>query len=407
MRRAYLVALIVLPLAASACWGGDRGAPRSEEGGPASPGSVAGDRVALRSAASRNSTLAADSLANTRIGGPYGTVLAFRFRSGWTGVVRRVRFYVVLNSDGRAGYSGGTGGTVRVALVPDSGGRRHVPEGRRLASATLDPPSRDAWPLVRFRRADHVVAGRYYHVTFTNLDPHPARNYVSVNALVSHGHRGPAPPVLDGLGVLLSDSADGGRTPGRWYPRVQRRGDRYAPILEVDGGRRAQRLGVGYMEVWAGNPKPIGGGAMVRQLLAPAAGKAITGAWLRVRRRYGATAPLQLRISLVSGGVLASGSVAARDVTSDDPGWVHVRFPGAIPLERAEQLALTATATADSAYEAFAIRKGTEFGFDPRTVFDGGFAQFTQGGAWVGWDQWGGRDLRTGDLQFALDTVKR
>jgi hypothetical protein len=361
----------------------------------------------LRRAESRDSTVAADSLANTRIGGPYGTVLAFRFRALWTGEVHGVRSYVVLNSDGRAGYSDGNGGTLRLALARDSGGPRHVPVRPSLASGTLDPPSRDAWPLVRFRQPGHVVAGRYYHVVFTNLDPDPRRNYVSVNALVSHGNDDPAPQVPDGLTVLLAGARDGGRTPGRWHPRVQRRGDRYTPILEVVGGQPGQRLGVGYMEVWVNNPKPIGGGAMVRQLLAPAAGRAITGAWLRVRRRKGASAPLQLRIERPGGGVLASGSVPSDAVRSDGPGWVHVRFPRPILAHGRERLALTAAATAASAYEAFAIRQGTEFGFDRRTVFDSGYAQFTDGGAWVGWDQWGGYDQRNGDLQFALDIVER
>jgi hypothetical protein len=402
MRRAFLVALVVVPLVASACWGGDGERLGSEE-----LGSAARDRVAMRSATSRNATVAADSLANTRIGGPYGTVLAFRFRSSWTGAVQGVRFYVVLNSDGRTGYSGGTGGTLRVALAADSGGRRLVPARRSLASATLDPPGRDGWPLVRFRTPARVVAGRTYHVVFTNLDPRPRRNYVSVNALVSHHNSDPAPRVHGGLEVLLSAAPDGGRTPGDWHTRVQRRGDRYVPIIEVVGDRPGQRLGVGYMEVWVNNPKPIGGGAMVRQLISPVAGKAVTGAWLRVRRREGTQAPLRLRFERAAGGVLAAGTVPAHEVPSDHPGWVHVRFPHAVSLEGTELFALTAAATARSAYEAFAIRKGTQFGFDPRTVFDGGYAQFTERGAWVGWDQWGGRDLRTGDLQFALDTVER
>jgi hypothetical protein len=55
-------------------------------------------------------------------------------------------------------------------------------------------------------------------------------------------------------------------------------------------------------------------------------------------------------------------------------------------------------------YQTFPLRKGTSFGFDPRTVFSGGYAQFSSGGArWTGWDQWGQRDRRDGDLQFALD----
>jgi hypothetical protein len=398
MRGAFLLALAALAAAATACWGGSESADTAATK-PAARG--------LRSAASRTATVAADSLANTRIGGPYGTVLAFRFRSGWTGRVRAVRVYVIRNSDGRTGYSGGTGGTLRIALAPDSGGRPHVPARRSLAAATLDPPSRGAWPLVRFRKPARVVAGRRYHVVFTNLDPAPRRNYVSINALVSHRQREPTPGVPDGLAVLLSGAPDGGRTPGTWQSRSQRPGDRYTPILDVVGGRDDQHLGVGYMEVWVNNPKPIGDGAKVRQLLAPAAGMAISGAWLRVRRRGDARAPLELRIEHPDGRVLGAGRVPAGSVRSDAPGWVHVRFPRPVPVEDSGPLALVATASAPYAYEAFAIRKGTEFGFDPRTVFDGGYAQFTQDGAWVGWDQWGGHDLRTGDLQFALSVVPR
>lgn len=391
MHRACLLAVAALPF--GACWGGTD-APNTAATGAAEQRSAA---------ASHTATVAADSLANTRIGGPYGTVLAFRFRSAWTGEVRGVRFYVVRNSDGRTGYSGGTGGTLRVALARDADGR--PARGRPLAAATLQPPGRDAWPFVRFREPARVTRGRRYHVVFTNLDPQPQRNYVSINALLSHRHRRPAPGLPHGLGVSLSDAVDGGRTPGRWTSRVQQPGDRYVSILEVAGGRPGQRLGIGYMEVWVNNPKPIGGASKVRQLLGARRGRAVTGAWLRVRRRGTARAPLQLRIERAGGGVLTSARVAASAVRQDAPGWVRVRFPRRVPLRGG--LALVAASSAPSAYEAFAIRKGTEFGFDSRTVFDGGYAQFTQGGEWVGWDQWGGQDLRTGDLQFSLDTAPR
>jgi hypothetical protein len=394
MRRARVLAVAALAAGATGCWGGSE----------ADEGAASGE---ARAAGARNATVSADSLANTRIGGPFGTVLAFRFRAGWTGEVRAVRVYVIRNSNGRTGYSGGTGGTLRITLAPDSGGGRHVPARRSLAAATLDPPVRGGWPLVRFPRPARVVAGRLYHVVFTNLDPAPRRNYVSINALVSHRQREPTPGLPDGLAVLLSGSPDGGRTPGAWQSRSQRPGDRYTPILDVVGGREGENLGVGYMEVWVNNPKPIGGNAKVRQLISPTADTAVTGAWLRVRRRDDTTAPLELRLERADGGVLVAGSVPARRVRSDAPGWVRVRFPHAVPLDGAEQLALVATASARSAYETFAIRKGTQFGFDRRTVFDGGYAQFTRDGDWTGWDQWGGRDLRTGDLQFALDTVRR
>jgi hypothetical protein len=346
--------------------------------------------------------VAADSLANTRIGGPYGTVLAYRFRSRWTGVVRGVRFYVTVNSDGRSGYSGGSGGTLRITLARDGGRHRHVP-GQSLAAVTMRAPSRDVWPLVRFRRPVPVTAHRFYYVVFTNLDPDPARNYLSINALAAYGSRGSAPPLPDGMAVLLGETSDGGATPRSWVSRSQRRGDRYAPILEVQGARPDQRLGLGYMEVWVSNPKPIGGGASVRQLLGTRPASRITGVWLRLRRRAGETAPLTLRIERTTGGVLASRTVAAARVSTGEPQWVHVRLPKPVTVRGSEPLALVAASSGGAAYEAFPIRKGTEFGFHAGTVFGGGYAQFAQGRGWLGWDQWGGHDLRTGDLQFALD----
>jgi hypothetical protein len=80
-----------------------------------------------------------------------------------------------------------------------------------------------------------------------------------------------------------------------------------------------------------------------------------------------------------------------------------VRFAQPVVVHGGDSIALTASASEAGSYEAFPIRKGTEFGFSRRTVFDGGYAQFTDGGSWVGWDQWGGHDLHNGDLQFVLD----
>jgi len=66
----------------------------------------------------------------------------------------------------------------------------------------------------------------------------------------------------------------------------------------------------------------------------------------------------------------------------------------------------TASAASASAYRVFPVRKGTEFGFDRSTVHDGGYAQFTDGSGWVGWDQWGRENQRNSDLQFALDVTR-
>jgi hypothetical protein len=348
----------------------------------------------------------ADALGNSHIGGPGRAALAFRFRATWTGSVAAVRFYIIRNVRGRTGYSDGTGGTLRVALHRDSGGRRHVPRGQPLATAALKPRARGFWPLVRFNRPGRVAAGRLYHVVFTNVDREPERNYVSINALFSESRSGPAPAVPDGLAVLAgSPRGRGGQI--RWHPRGEA-GEYYVPIVDVVGSRRGQHAGLGYMEVWGETAKPVGGKAMVRQLFRTPGGRKtrIRGAWLRVRRSSGTSAPLALRIGRPGGEVLASAAVAPGKVPTTRPGWVYARF--ASPTEPAPDtdLALTVSAASASAYRAFPVRKGTEFGFDRSTVLDGGYAQFTDGSGWVGWDQWGRHDQRNSDLQFALDVAR-
>jgi hypothetical protein len=349
------------------------------------------------------SLVQADALGNTVIGGSDHTQLSFRFRATWTGSVVGIRCYVIKNVNGRSGYSNGSGGTMRVALQDDSGGSRHVPVGHHLAAATFRPMDEGFWPLVRFSKPAHVVAGHLYHVVFANVDPHPESNYVSINALYSAGRlgRGPRPP--DDLAVLEADGGGGGAAV--WQPRRSRPHEYYLPILDVVGGASGQHDGLGYMEVW--DAKPIGGDTKVRQLLRSASKTTrVNGAWLRVQRDRGASGPLTLGIERASGEVLASAPVAPESVPTGEPGWVYVRFSKPASLAPNTSFALTASAGGSSSYEAFPIRKGTGFGFDRALMFDGGYAQFNDGSGWVGWDQWGGHDRRNSDLQFALDAAR-
>lgn len=361
----------------------------------------AASRTPPPASAYREGSLAqADSLGNTVIGGPDRGSLTFRFRAAWTGSVTAIRCYVIKNVNGRTGYSLGDGGTMRVAMQADSGRKPHVPVGRLLASATFRPAGRGFFPLVRFATPAHVVAGRLYHVVFTNVGRDPAHNYVSINGLYSNSRLGHGPAVPDGLAVLESSAA---AAAGRWAPRRSSAHEYYLPILDVVGGGAGQHSGLGYMEVW--DAKPVGAGAMVRQLLrAPGGGSTrVEGAWLRVRRSQSTSDPLALRLVRSDGRVLASASVAADKVSASDASWVHVRFATPVSLGGGTGFALTASAPGAGAYDAVPIRKGSGYGFDRRTYFNGGYAQFNDGSGWVGWDQWGGHDRHDSDLQFALD----
>jgi hypothetical protein len=385
-------------IAASAC--------SNSSGSSDSHGSTASSRSSAfadpGTASRMGSLVQADALGNTIIGGPDRSALTFRYRATWTGTVVAVRVYVIKNVNGRTGYSLGNGGVMRITLQADSGRSPHVPVGRHLATATFRPADRGVFPLVRFSKPAHVVAGRFYHVVFSNVGSDPERNYVSINALYSASRLGRGPAVPDGLAVLEGDPTGGGTL--RWTPRRSLPHEYYLPIVDVVGARSGQHDGLGYMEVW--DPKPIGGSAGVRQLLHMGSkATRVDGAWLRVRRRGGGS-PLVLRLLGSDGQALASASLAAASVPSSDAGWVHVRFDQPVTLEPDSTFALTASSATDGAYAAFPIRKGTDYGFDRDTFFDGGYAQFNNGGGWVGWDQWGGHDRRTSDLQFALDVVR-
>ncbi len=395
MRRAFatglpMVAVIVLAAACSSN-GSDRASGRADP--------VSGTAAAARTYRA-GALVQADSLGNTVIGGPDRSSLTFRFRAAWTGSVVAIRCYVIKNVNGRTGYSLGDGGTMRVGMQADSGHKPHVPVGRLLASATFRPAERGFFPLVRFAKPAHIVARRLYHVVFSNVGRDPARNYVSINALFSKARLGRGPGAPDGLAVLESD---GGGGAARWAPRRSSEHEYYLPILDVVGGRAGEHSGLGYMEVW--DPKPIGADTMVRQLLqAPVGGSSrVHGVWVRVQRRGGTSDPLVLRLARSNGPVLASASVAPDKVPVSDAGWVHVRFAKPVLLAAGTHLALTASAASADSYEAFPIRKGSGFGFDRRTFFNGGYAQFNDGSGWVGWDQWGGHDRRDSDLQFALE----
>jgi hypothetical protein len=363
--------------------------------------------AASPSAAGRNPVwwgprVGADALANTRIGGPFGTTLAFRFRPTWSGSVTGVRFYIVVNSNGVGEYSGGDGGTLRVSLVAE--GADGLPTDTALASAELHPQiSAISFPFVRFATPPEVTADRTYDIVFTNTSANPAENWVSVNALIGSTAGAGPPPLPLASGVLLGDSADGGATPDNWRARAQQSGDDYLPIVDVAGARSGQHVGLGYMESWISNPKPIDGSAAVRELFTyQGTGSArVLQALVRVRRTGDHVGPLSVRLEDPEGRALAVANVPGALVPSDSAGWVSATFRKPPLIRKGRKLALVLR-SAGGTFEAFPLREGRAFGFASETIFRAGYAQFSRSGGWVGWDQWGDHDRRDGDLQFAL-----
>ena len=130
-------------------------------------------------------------------------------------------------------------------------------------------------------------------------------------------------------GVLLGDSTDGGATPSNWRARAQGSGENYLPIIDIVGAGDGQHVGLGYMESWVSNPKPIDSSAAVRELFTYRGKGAarVLEALVRVRRTGDQVGPLSVRLEDPDGKALAVASVPGALVPSDGPGWVKATFP--------------------------------------------------------------------------------
>ena len=265
-----------------------------------------------------------DSLANTRIGGPFGTVAAYRIKATSGGMLESLKIYVVTGS----GYSAGNGGLIKISLQSDDGSAAHNPSGTVLATALLTNPFEESFPVLSFDTPVRLNSDTFYHLVFTNLDDNPEQNYVSINSMYYAQVDSPRQPALadDSWDVLIGTSPDGGnRQASTWQLRDLYKNRVYTPILELQY-TNGDKEGMGYMEVWVNNPKPISGGEGVRQTFTLSnENKEVTALAIRVRREYG-NDPLHIHISEKGGAILAQANIPANEISQDSPRWAQAAF---------------------------------------------------------------------------------
>jgi hypothetical protein len=321
-------------------------------------------------------------------------------------VFRGARPYLIWSFK-RQGYHAGTGGTLQVELQADDGTPQHRPSGQVLASnvrrMALTAASDRFYPLLAFDRAPTLTPGVLYHLVFRNTDPEADANFVSVNALFQKSADRPLQPrFADTDWAMLMRSA---RNPAWTLRRTPGSSEGFTPILEIDyAGGKCQ--GMGYVEFWMGAPKPIAGPARVREVFTVTGPPRRVGAVaVRVRRLAG-TAPMAVRVEQADGKVLATGACAGGpgDCTPTCSlggcGWTAFRFPGTLTLVPGRGYSLVLSAPAGARFEAFPMRKGSDKGFGDATLFPDGHAEFSDGGGWAGWEQWGRKGRTDADLQF-------
>ena len=346
----------------------------------------------------------ADSLANTPVG-KGGLEVSYRFRAKPGGPLQAVRPYLIW-SFAKKGYHAGTGGTLKVTLQEDDGSPAHRPSGKVLATHVrrmgILPGSDRFFPQLFFDRAPVLAAGTLYHLVFSNTDPDPEGNFVSVNALFNRVAACPQQPGLEdeGWAMLFRSKAK-----PAWVLRcTPGASESFTPILEVDYAN-GQSQGMGYIEFWMGAPKPIAGPAAVRELFT-VTGPARKVAALSVRVRHLAgSAPLLATLEQGDGKVLAVAKGDGRTLPLTPSAsfggcaWASFSFPASPTLATGQTYRLVLSCPAGR-FEAFPMRKGTDKGFSDATLFGDGHAEFTDGSGWAGWEQWGKQGLTNSDLQF-------
>jgi len=336
----------------------------------------------------------ADSLANTIVGGPSGNQVSYRFQARYSQALEAVRVFFIW-SNTKAGYASGGGGTVRVDVMADDGTASHLPTGIPLASASYGAVilQNNFYPRIAFPLPAVLRGGAFYHLVFTDVDPDPANNWVSLDTLWTDAATAPMQAVLPDAAFAVLFKPAG----GAWRLRPN-----YTPTVELDFTSASQ--GNGYMEVWSANPKPISGTAAVREAF-KVSGPSRIFSRVQVRlRRLAGQGPLTVRVEEADGTLVEEVQVAAASVLPGVSTWVTVPFAQSHVLNSGVAYNLVLRAPAGTTYSAFPIRKGRDKGFSPTTFFPDGHAQFTSSAptGWAGWDMWGTPNLTTSDLQFAF-----
>ena len=347
----------------------------------------------------------ADSLANTPIG-KGGIQVSCRFRADPGGVFQGARPYLIWSFK-RQGYHAGTGGTLKVELQGDDGTPLHRPSGQVLARnvqrLALTAASDRFYPQLAFDRAPVLQPGAFYHLVFSNTDPRPEGNFVSINALFLKACAPPLQPRFqDADWAMLMRS----RTSPQWaVRRTPGSQEGFTPILEIEyAGGRSQ--GMGYMEFWMGAARPIAGPEEVREVFTVTGPpRRAASASVRVRRLAG-TAPLAMRLEQADGKPMAAGLCQTSPAACTPAGslggsdWATLTFAQPVPLAPGRSYALALSAPSGTRFEAYPMRKGTDKGFSDATLFPDGHAEFNSGSGWSGWEQWGKAGLTNADLQF-------
>jgi len=352
------------------------------------------------------SALNADDLANVTIGFPSNDncnrQTSYRLRANHTGPLTAIRLFFIWNYS-RAGYHAGTGGTIQIQVQSDDGTANHFPSGTTLASISVVHPVNDTigfYPLLTFATPPQLTAGQIYHLVFTNTDPNPSQNWVSLDCAWMWNAATPLQPTIPDTDMAVLE-----RCPNGAWSLYKRSGGTVTPCVELDYSDGSSQ-GQGYIEFYFQNPKTISGSKAVREsFTVRGTDRLVTSAAVRLKYVSGTNA-VTLRLEKADGTLLDQGTATNIPVSpgSNGSSWAKVSFAAPVLLKVGQSYRLVITASSNSAFQTHGIRKGADKGFKATTIFADGIAQFNDGTGWTGWDMWGQTNRQDVDLEFYFET---
>lgn len=366
--------------------------------------------------------ISGDSLANTRLGGPYLTNIQFmRFKATQTSNLVSFKFYYL--GPPETGYAGGTGGTWSAGIYNDDGSNDHLPTGSPIVPTTNIAAkakfSGEAGRLITLTSPVPLTAGKLYHLVFTNTDTDPLNNYFSPDywnyAAIPDRNAGssPYPSQIHPL-MPNSDWGHGYKTNnGTWVIR-----EGYLPVLDLAYSNGTHQ-GWSYAEASYGGVDEIGeinGAAkMAREKVTVSGGdKIVTGAGIRIAKSNGSS-PLTIKLKNSSNSTLDTITIPATNIStgsapdyttplsSSDLGkharYVYGSFSSPKTLANGSTYYLELSTSADTTYWTWVNRKlsSNPYLYHSSTYFKDGVAEYTRDGTtWA----YLGRSKGDQDLQF-------
>jgi hypothetical protein len=294
------------------------------------------------------------------------------------------------------GYAAGTGGTMRITVQPDDGTAAHRPSGSVLATTDVVHPVAGAGNRYAFPSPAALTQGQLYHVVFTNVDPDPSANYVSLDGLFVYDEQPVWQPAYANTDWANLVKPSG----GTWSDD---RGPDQGTITPIMGLSYANGVedGVGYIEVWYQAAKTISGRRAARETFTVSGpSRRVSSVSVRLKRVSGSS-PLVVRLETANGSLVERGSIPASAVpTRGRSSWATYRFSTPRTLSAGQRYRLVVSTAADTSYSIFVIRKGSAYGYGPSTYFADGSAQYNPGSGWVAFDPGWRGPLDEGDLQL-------